>query len=182
MKPYRRLICCFLVIVLAAGALSVSAWGASTSQLSNVKNQLSNAKSQLKEGQKKENQLVSQINDLNGKISDIEGDIQQLKKDIEAKQAEISAAQKKLAETQAKMQKQNDDLNKRLRVMYMNGETGMLEILLGSANISEFLSNMDMIQKIYDNDMEILKQIRQQYEDIEQQKQNLCQKKPCASM
>lgn len=173
MKPYRRLICCFLVIVLAAGALSVSAWGASTSQLSNVKNQLSNAKSQLKEGQKKENQLVSQINDLNSKISDIEGDIQQLKKDIEAKQAEISAAQKKLAETQAKMQKQNDDLNKRLRVMYMNGETGMLEILLGSANISEFLSNMDMIQKIYDNDMEILKQIRQQYEDIEQQKQNL---------
>jgi murein DD-endopeptidase MepM/ murein hydrolase activator NlpD len=57
--------------------------------------------------------------------------------------------------------------------MYMKGETGTLEILLGSSDIIEFLSNVDMVQRIYDNDMDILKQIKQQYAEIEEQKNTL---------
>ena len=173
MKRLKGTLSVLLAAVLVWGVFSATAFASNSSKLTSVKSQLSSAKSELKEGQKKENQLVSQINDINSQIETIEGDISQLGQDIEAKKKEITAAQAQLEKTQEEMTKQNTDLNKRLRVMYMNGETGMLEILLGSANIADFLTNVDMIQKIYDNDMEVLKKIKEQYSQIEEQKKTL---------
>lgn len=170
---YKRALACLLTVALSVGMFTATASASTSSKLKNVKGQISSAQSQLKEGKKKANQLVSQLDDLNNQISDIEGDIAQIGQNIDAKKAEISAAQQKLNETEAKMDQQNDDLNQRLRVMYMNGGTGTLEILLGSASISDFLTNVDMVQRIYDNDMDILQQIKDQYAEIEKQKQTL---------
>ncbi len=172
-NKYKRAVAVFTACILAVGAFTMTASASTSSQLNSVKNKLSSAKSELKEGQKKENELVAQINSLNSQIDAIQGDIEKIGQNIETKKSEISAAQVKLQETEERMNKQNDDLNQRLRVMYMNGGTGMLEILLGSASISEFLSNVDMVQRIYDNDMEILKQIKDQYAEIDAQKQTL---------
>lgn len=52
------------------------------------------------------------------------------------------------------MQSQENNLNQRLRVMYKNGSVGFIDVLLGSNSISEFVSNVGMIQKIYQNDMD----------------------------
>lgn len=160
-----------VAIIAASAVFPVSA--DTKSKLNSVNSQISNTQNQLKEGQAKENELVSQINTLTSQIADIENEIAQIESDITARKQEISEAEKNLAATQERMDKQNSDLNQRLRVMYMNGETGLLEIILGSSSISEFLSNIDMIQKIYDNDMEVLKEIQTQYDEIEAQKANL---------
>ena len=173
MKHYRKLLSLLLIFAVTFTVVSAVAWAETSSQLSGVKNKLSTAKSQLKEGQKKENELVSQLNNLNAQIDTIEDEIADITADIDAKKNEISAAEVQLAETQERMDTQNTALNHRLRVMYMNGETGMLEILLGSSSIADFLTNVDMIQKIYDNDMDVLKQIKEQYAEIDAQKKNL---------
>ena len=173
MNGYKRIISIILIAVFSLGIFADAASASTSSKLKDVKGQLSEAKSQLKEGQKKENQLVSQLNDINNQIATIEGDIAQIENNIKTKENEISAAEQKLQETEEKMTLQNDNLNKRLRVMYMNNGTSMLEILLGSASISEFLTNVDMVQRIYDNDIEILQDIKDQYAEIENQKKVL---------
>lgn len=173
MNRYKRTLALILVFALSAGAFTATAYASTSSKLKDVKNQISSAKSKLDEGEKKANQLVSQLDELNSQIETIEGDISQIEKNIEAKKSEISAAQQKLDETEERMEAQNDDLNQRLRIMYMNGGTGMLEILLGSASIADFLTNVDMVQRIYDNDMDILQQIKDQYAEIENQKKTL---------
>jgi murein DD-endopeptidase MepM/ murein hydrolase activator NlpD len=171
MGKQKKIISLLLALVMVLTVFSTCVYAASTSsKLSDVKSQISSAKSKLAEGKKKSSELVSQINTINSQIDDIESDIAKIDSDIEAKKSEIAAAQTKLDETQQRMSEQNTALNKRLRVMYKNGETSMLEVLLGSSSISDFLTNVDMIQKIYDNDMEILKQIEAQYEEIDAQK------------
>ncbi len=173
MNRYKRAIACALTFALSISMFTVTAGASTSSKLKNVKGQISSAQSQLKEGKQKANQLVSQLSELNDQISAIEGDIAQIGQNIDAKKAEIATAQQKLQDTEAKMNQQNDDLNQRLRVMYMNGGTGMLEILLGSASISDFLTNVDMVQRIYDNDMDILQKIKDQYTEIDNQKKTL---------
>lgn len=58
------------------------------------------------------------------------------------------------------MQSQENNLNKRLKVMYKNGSVGFIDVLLGSNSISEFVSNIGMIQKIYQNDIEVLETLK----------------------
>lgn len=168
-----------IAFVTAATVLMTSAsvgtvYAASnSSKLDSVKNQISSAKDKLAEGEKKENELVAQINSLNGQIDSLEEKIAALDEDINETKTKISEAEVSLANKQAELSEQNDSLSQRLRVMYKNGETSMLEILLGSASLSEFLTNIDMIQKIYDNDMDILKMLQEQYDEIEAEKNKL---------
>ena len=49
----------------------------------------------------------------------------------------------------------------------------MIQILLGSDDITDFMSNMDMVQKIYDNDIDVLKTMEDQHKQVEAQKQKL---------
>ena len=137
-----------------------------SSKLDSVNDQISSAKDQLEEGKAKENELVAEINSLEAEISKLEADIQQT-------ESEITDAKERLSQTEAELAEQNDSLGQRLRVMYKNGETSVLEILLGSSSISEFLTNLDMVQMIYDNDMDVLEQIQDQYDKIEKEKQEL---------
>ncbi len=137
-----------------------------SSKLDSVNDQISSAKDQLEEGKVKENELVAEINSLEAEISKLEADIQQT-------ESEITDAKERLSQTEAELAEQNDSLGQRLRVMYKNGETSVLEILLGSSSISEFLTNLDMVQMIYDNDMDVLEQIQDQYDKIEKEKQEL---------
>ena len=171
-KRFRLLSICLAVLIMVC-SMPTFAFANNQNKLNNVKDQISSIQSQLNQGKKEEKDLISQISALNSKINTIENEINQISADIQNKIAAIAEAEIKLKETEEAIVQQNDALNKRLRVMYKNGETGMLEILLGSSNISDFLSNVDMIQKIYDNDIKILKKIQKQHEDIKEQKVQL---------
>lgn len=161
-------------IVLMTSASAGTAFAASTSsKLDTVKDKISSSKEKLAEGEKKENELISQINSLNEQIDDLEEKIAALDEDINDTKEKIAETEARLADKQEELSSQNDSLNQRLRVMYKNGETSILEILLGSSSISDFLTNIDMIQKIYDNDMDVLKQLQEQYEQIEAEKEEL---------
>lgn len=160
--------------VLVAAVSSGFVYAASSSsKLDSVKDQISSKKQELAEGEKKENELISQIDSLNSQIDSLEGKIADLDADISDTKEQIAETEASLQETQEDLTEQNDSLNQRLRVMYKNGETGILEILLGSASLSEFMTNLDMIQKIYDNDMDVLDQIQEQYDIIEAKKNEL---------
>ena len=166
-----------IISVIAAAAVLTATvstgFAYAASDLDSVKSQISSKQEELEKGEQKENELIARIDSLNSQIDEIEQKIAALDSDIEDTKAKISETEAELNETQKNMTEQNDSLNERLRVMYKNGETGILEILLGSASLSEFMTNLDMIQKIYDNDMDVLNQIKEQYEIIENKKNEL---------
>lgn len=170
----KKLISYALVFVLCASVITLGATYANEQQqLNKINNQIDKSKSQLNEGKEKEKQLGDQIKHLEVKINEAEKEIADIKGDINKTEQEVAVVKSNLAAAEQEMEEQNENLKKRLRAMYKNGDIGLVQILFGSESITDFMGNMDMVQKIYDHDVEVLKVMEEQCEKIELQKKEL---------
>ena len=131
-----------------------------------VQNELAKVADDIKVLQANVDQINAQIGQTTQEISNTEAKIDDKKAEIRAKKAEIKKKQKEI-------QKQEEGLNERLVVMYKNGSVGFMDVLMGSNSISEFVSNVEMIQKIYENDVEILKILEKEHKKLEKQRKKL---------
>ena len=57
--------------------------------------------------------------------------------------------------------------------MYKNGSVGFLDVLFDSDDISEFLTNLDMVQKVYSQDKDTLKELKATCDEIDSKKQEI---------
>ncbi len=129
--------------------------------------------SQLAAGKQKVTQLTGEITALDNKIYKAQVEINDLNKEINKTKEQINDALARLQAKEAEVQTQNDALNDRLRAMYKNGNAGMLSVLLGSTSMSDLLTNMDMVERVYESDENLLSTLRTQYSEIDQEKQGL---------
>lgn len=174
LKKKRKAAAAVLVAVMAFSAAALPAvYAESSSSSGSVQDRLEQAQGQLKEGKEKQNKLVAEIDSINLQIDQIVSEISAADKEIAEKEKEIEQAQEKLNSKKEEISDQNDDIGQRLRAMYKSGDTGILEVLLGSSDISELISNLDMIQLIYTNDQKVLSQMQTQYDEISDEKQTL---------
>ncbi len=171
----KRVVSYVLVFALTASVITLGAIYADDEQkqLNDVNKQISQTKAQLNEGKKQEKNLANQIKNLESQIGAAEKEIDSIKGAIGKTEKGINTAKANLIAVKEEMDEQNDSLQKRLRAMYKNGDVGMVQILLGSDDITDFMTNMDMIQRIFDNDVEILKVMEEQHQKIEIQKKQL---------
>lgn len=171
----KRFVASIIVFALTTSLITLGVTYAANEQqqLDDINKQIDQTRSELNAGKKKEKQLNSQINRLESQINVAEKEIDNIKSDIGKTEEEITIVQANLAQVEQEMAAQNDNLEKRLRAMYKNGDIAMVQILLGSDNIADFMTNMDMVQKIYENDVEVLKSMENQYQQIEVQKKEL---------
>lgn len=168
----NKILSVFLSVIMLMTCFSGTSFAAG-STLSEINDKIKEAKSQLEEGKEEQNDLLSQIDDLNAKMEEVESEIAELDGQIDEKTAQIDTKQAELDSTQAELDQQNAALSERLRVMYKSGETGIMEVILGSSDIVEMISNIHMVQTIYDYDMEVLDKIQKQYQVLDRQKTEL---------
>ncbi len=171
----KRIVSYVLMFALSISiiALGVTYADDEQQQLNDINSQINQTKSQLNDGKKKEKHLSNQIKQLESQIDAAKTEIDNIKGDINKTQQSIATVKGNLAAVEQEMATQNDSLEKRLRAMYKNGDIGLVQILLGSDNITDFMTNMDMVQKIFDNDVEVLKTMEEQHQKIEIQKKEL---------
>ena len=145
----------------------------SQEQLEQINAQKAQIQKEIKENKNVKQSLNKEIKDLNGQIAIQTNEIQALDISIGMTQERINEALDNLDALEAEIAEQNRSLNARLRAMYKNGDSGFLDVLLGSASISDLMTNMDRVQRIYDQDKEMLKQLETQHELVEAQRQYL---------
>lgn len=163
-----------LILILSLLAGTVSSYALTNQQkLNSVNQQLTDAKSKLNSSKKEASALTTKINSLDYQINTTQSSINQTEAEIQQTLADIDAKKKELDIKSQEIVKQNDDLNSRLRAMYMNGEVGYLEVLLGSGTFSELMTNIDMITRIYEQDEEFMDLLQEQYDAIAQTKREL---------
>ena len=136
------------------------------------------------------NQKEGELDDIQQQQAQAESDLTLIKKEINAAQlkldninSSISATAKEIEDTQiaieqkeADIASQQENLDARLVVMYKNGSVGFLDVLMGSNSISEFVSNVEMIQKVYQNDMDVLGRLQKEQEELNALKVTLNEK------
>ncbi|NCB41295.1 MAG: peptidase M23 [Clostridia bacterium] len=172
-KTKMKVFCCFLIFVVFC-ALFFTNFGYATNsekdELDKINDQIDDIQSELNQGKKKASELQAEIKSLEKGIYSAEVELNSLQKNINSSKVLIAQALRELASLEEDISKQNDGLNARLRTMYKNGEVGILTVLLGSSDMSDFMTNLDMVQRIYDNDATILESLQQQYAEVIDQK------------
>ncbi|NLT49224.1 MAG: peptidoglycan DD-metalloendopeptidase family protein [Clostridiales bacterium] len=168
-------ICYSLVAMLLFSILSVglSYGGNEQDKLDELNRQINRLQSQLKAGKAEESKLNSQIKNLDNLIKAAEGEIRDLQSEIAQTNKKIAEVEAQLKAKQSEIDKQNDEMADRIRAMYKNGDVGILEVLLGSESITDFLTNLDMAQKIFDNDVSLLEQLEEQHKSIDKYRKQL---------
>ena len=127
-----------------------------------------------------QSELRSELDDVEAQQDELSKKMAQVSKDIKSAQAkvdnlnyqinktsdEIANTEKRIEKKKVEMQEREENLNDRLVVMYKNGSVGFVDVLMGSNSISEFVSNMEMIQKIYQNDIDVLQTLQTEHAEL----------------
>lgn len=139
----------------------------------NLNEQIKNTQNEIKAIEQQTKDVSKQIADLDVKMDSATNELDKVEKELENLEKNIEKSTAELKEAEEKIDDKKDTFNKRLRVMYKNGNVGYLEVLLSSANIKDFLSRQDMIKAIAKHDTELIEYMKEQRDIIETKKTEL---------
>ena len=172
-KNFKRILWLLTIAIMIVSVAIPYSFGDSQSELDKVNAERDALNKKYTDTKARSNALASEIKTLEKQIYSSELEINTLENNINTTKDEINQALIDLENKKAEVGEQNENLNERLRAMYKNGEVGMLSVLLGSSNMSEMMTNMDIIERIYAADAEILSELQVQYDGIQAEKDRL---------
>ncbi len=152
----RKTLICMLIGMLT---LSLGIWNVSYAD---------DLQDQMDEVNQQKEEVSAEMSQLTEKVENAQNEVDEIQKNIDQTQAEINVAEAEIEQTKAAIAERQQGLNQRLRTMYKNGSVGYLDVLLGSNSISEFLNNLEMIQRIYRNDQDTLVELETQHGILEE--------------
>jgi murein DD-endopeptidase MepM/ murein hydrolase activator NlpD len=141
--------------------------------LKEAKQGIQEAKNDYQEKRAKEAAIKKKIVGLEANIKRAEKELKAIEKDISTNNDKIVKITEDVERLEGEVGVQNDDLNSRLRLMYLSGNSSVFEVLLGSENITDFLANLDMIQKIHAQDVAVLDDLNRKLDEVERKKKEL---------
>ncbi|KPU26984.1 peptidase M23 [Caloranaerobacter sp. TR13] len=174
---YRRKISFLLIIILLINVSFVYASSGNADKerkkLQEVNRGLDKLREELKQNKSKYSKVAREIKRLDQQIDKADKELQEVEKQLEEINKDIEVTKNELKQAENNIKAKKDILNSRLRVIYKNGTVGYLEVLLESKNISDFIARLDMVKRIIDYDVNILKYMKEQREIISTKKETL---------
>lgn len=181
-KRYRR-IALLLSIVLAvtvtfsAAPMRQTAEGATLSELQasqkNLKQQqaaLDQKLSQLK------NQAESQEayrDTLNEKIQNLEEQISNLKNQMDAYDTQIAQKETEISEAENQIDADYETLKKRLKMLYMMGESSFLDIVFSAESVVDYFNRTEFVASIVQHDNGIIEKLKTETDAIREEKASI---------
>jgi murein DD-endopeptidase MepM/ murein hydrolase activator NlpD len=156
-------------------------------QVSNVSNQIQQIKKQAADKKTSVNAIKNQIDavkqqqqntkddimSLDLKMNDTQAKIDDLNGQIKSESVKARQAAKDLQAAMDRVAKRDGLLKSRVNAMYEGGNISYLDVLMGSQGISDFLSRLDAVQSIVDQDVQILQDNKHDRDTIQQKKQQI---------
>ncbi|NLN21968.1 MAG: peptidoglycan DD-metalloendopeptidase family protein [Syntrophomonadaceae bacterium] len=146
-------------------------------ELSEVNSQLKERKQQLRENVKKQQDIVKELDSIEQDIAQISSDLERYEHDISRLQQSIGELESVLQEKEEALQVKTEILNKRLRDIYMQGKLSYLEVLLDSTSMSDFLTRLDFLKRLMENDAKLVKETAAERDELARKKRELEEKK-----
>ena len=130
-------------------------------------------KLQKAQKEKESKNVSNQILELDRKLEAAENNLEFVENQLSDLEGQIAITQRELDRASENADGQKNLLNKRVRVMYQNGNTGYLAVLLNSSSIGDFISRMDLLRKIINYDVNLLKEMKTYRDTVDGKKQQL---------
>ena len=152
----KGLLSAVLVVALSAGmVLHVSA-----TTVEEAQKKADDLESKKNSAQKEKDSLVSQLNSIVDEMNETQNK-------LEKKQEEIQKAEDELVKAKVDENNQYESMKKRIKFMYENGNSQLIEILISSENIGDFLNKAEYVSQISAYDRDMLTEFQNVVKDVE---------------
>lgn len=169
----KRIVVFILILCLLLSTFSVYGQNPDLNKLQKDKEAINKkielTKNQKTQKEKEKKTLSKQIEELEKKLFDSEKELEIVEGSLLELEGNIAITQREYDRAVTEAVNQKALLNKRVRIMYQNGTVGYLSVLLNSKSFSDFISRMDLLRKIINYDVNILKE-RKTYENLVSEK------------
>ena len=123
---------------------------------------------ELDEGKEKVEELEGEMSELQSEIDETQSNIDSVSSQIVDLQGQISDNQVKLENKKAELEVSVENLNQRLRNMYKNGSIGFIDVILSSENVTDLITNVELVGRIYASDKNLVSTLEKEYAEIEE--------------
>ena len=106
-------------------------------------------------------------NSLNTQLNTILGEMEDAQTKLADKQTEIEEAEEALVQAKVEENTQYQSMKKRIKYMYENGNSQVIELLMESENIGEFLNKAEYISQISEYDRDMLDEFQAVVKEVE---------------
>jgi murein DD-endopeptidase MepM/ murein hydrolase activator NlpD len=176
LKWTRIALSLLLAVLMSAVALWPS-WAAglddTQSQLDKIQQQIEQERSQLAQKGQQGQTVSQQLQQLDQGIVQTRGDLDTLNGNLTLLQTRIDGAQQDIQKTQASLDNQTHFFDQRLRDIYIDGSVSYLDVLFRATGLNDFLTRFDMLHRIAEQDISLMKQITAMRDQIAQNKKDL---------
>ncbi len=117
-----------------------------------LNSQITNLENIKKDLEGKKSDLATYVTELDGVLSDMELNIQHIEELIFEKESDIARTQEELETALYIEQTQYENMVVRMRMMYEQGDTQMLEQLLTAQSLREMMTRADYIERVVEYD------------------------------
>lgn len=145
--------------IVGAIILGLFAFDLHATDINSLKNKQQDVSSQQSDYQMKDKELGK-------KIQEKAQEVDELQSEVDTTQAKVDKLDNSIRVKKEEMANRKDGLEKRLRNMYKKGTVSFVDIILSSNNVTEFISNLEFVQKIYENDKNTLKTLTSEHEQL----------------
>lgn len=177
MRSWKKSITILLSVVLAvmpALELSASSLSEAEKEKAALEAELEEAQALIDELKGSKEDIESKVRQLDSRLTEIESRILSLEEKLEQTNVQIEDTKEQLLEAENDESIQYERMKYRIKYMYENGSSmSMLEVLLTSGSIAEFISQAEYIRQITNYDREMLKKYQDTQQTVEDTKSTL---------
>lgn len=131
------------------------------------------ATNKVKDLENKTDELESELSDLNQELKTLEKDLKEISSQVKKTSTELQQTRELLAIAIGKEEAQHESMMLRIKYMYENGNMSMVEMLLSSTCIADFVSRAEYIIQINNYDRKLLKEFSETREQVAEQEAKL---------
>ena len=121
----------------------------------------------------KQSGLLGEMKLLSTEIDELQQEIAFLEEQIAVKEDEIVVMEYHIELKTEDVDIRTEYLNLRLIQLYMDGDVPLLDVVMESSNITDFLTRFDMMTTVVDNDILLLRGLQEARAELEHQKLTL---------
>ncbi len=171
MKKMKNRVLQTVLAMVLAGSMIIPSFAAPTvddakdkkndleTQLEDVEEQVQALREQAASTQEYLDKLDAQLAQLSNQLAEVE-------QDLAATQEELNATQIALEEARVTKDRQYEDMKKRIKFMYENGDTAYLEMILEAKDFTDMLNKADYVKAISEYDRNMLMEFQNTVQDI----------------
>jgi murein DD-endopeptidase MepM/ murein hydrolase activator NlpD len=178
---FKKILCLLMIPIMSAVLMSAApspvyaekSMDELQDEYDRAKSESEQAKKTYEQAKKTEQGIQAKIRGIEASIKTTEAELIGLEKEILENNLQVERITAEVKILEEEVASQDSDLNARLRLMYMSRDMSIIEVLLSSESIIDFLDNLDMIKRIHKYDVQVLDELNRKLDEVESKKAEL---------